>query len=64
MAGELALSQERQERIAKLKRFLAPQVAELVDRRGDDNLLEGRHADIVAVFCDLSVAQASRLFSA
>ncbi len=53
MAGELALSQERQERIAKLKRFLAPQVAELVDRRGDDSVLDGRRAEVVAVFCDL-----------
>jgi methyl-accepting chemotaxis protein len=40
MAAELAVSQERQERIAKLKRFLAPQVAELVDRKGDDGVLE------------------------
>ena len=31
MAVELALSQERSERIARLKRFLAPQVAELVE---------------------------------
>ena len=53
MAGELAVSQERQERIAKLKRFLAPQVAELVDRRGDDSVLDGRRAEVVAVFCDL-----------
>jgi class 3 adenylate cyclase len=53
MAGELSLSQERQERIAKLKRFLAPQVAELVDRRGDDSVLDGRRAEVVVVFCDL-----------
>ena len=53
MAAELALSQERQERIARLKRFLAPQVAELVDRSGDDTVLDGRRAEIVAVFCDL-----------
>jgi class 3 adenylate cyclase len=53
MATELAVSQERQERIGKLKRFLAPQVAELVDRAGDDSLLEGKRAKIVAVFCDL-----------
>jgi class 3 adenylate cyclase len=53
MAGELALSQERQERIGKLKRFLAPQVAELVDRAGDDGVLDGRRAEVVAVFCDL-----------
>ena len=53
MAAELAVSQERQERIAKLKRFLAPQVAELVDRTGDDGVLEGRRTEVVVVFCDL-----------
>jgi class 3 adenylate cyclase len=53
MAGELALSQERSERIARLKRFLAPQVAELVDRTGDDSVLDGQRAEVVAVFCDL-----------
>lgn len=53
MAAELAVSKERQERIAKLKRFLAPQVAELVDRTGDDGVLEGRRTEVVAVFCDL-----------
>lgn len=53
MAAELAVSQERQERIAKLKRFLAPQVAELVDRTGDDGVLDGRRSEVVAVFCDL-----------
>jgi class 3 adenylate cyclase len=53
MAAELAVSQECQERIAKLKRFLAPQVAELVDRKGDDGVLEGRRTEVVAVFCDL-----------
>lgn len=53
MAAELAVSQERQERIARLKRFLAPQVAELVDQVGDDSVLEGHRAEVVAVFCDL-----------
>ena len=53
MAAELAVSQERQARIAKLKRFLAPQVAELVDQVGDDSVLEGRRTEVVAVFCDL-----------
>jgi len=53
MAAELAISQERQERIAKLRRFLAPQVAELVDRKGDDGVLEGHRTEVVAVFCDL-----------
>ena len=53
MAGELALSQERSERIARLKRFLAPQVAELVERSGDASLLDGQRAEVVVVFCDL-----------
>jgi class 3 adenylate cyclase len=53
MAGELAVSQERSERISRLKRFLAPQVAELVDRTGDDSVLDGRRVGVVVVFCDL-----------
>ena len=53
MAGELAVSQERSERIGRLKRFLAPQVAELVDRSGDDHVLDGRRVEAVVVFCDL-----------
>jgi class 3 adenylate cyclase len=53
MAAELSLAQEHQERIAKLKRFLAPQVADLVDRTGDDSVLDGRRTEVVVVFCDL-----------
>ncbi|WP_332684255.1 cache domain-containing protein [Bosea sp. (in: a-proteobacteria)] len=53
MAGELGVSQERSERIGRLKRFLAPQVAELVDRSGDDHVLDGRRVEAVVVFCDL-----------
>ncbi|WP_407521970.1 cache domain-containing protein [Methylobacterium oryzisoli] len=53
MAGELALSRDRQERIARLKRFLAPQVAELVDRAGDDSVLEGRRQEVAVIFGDL-----------
>ncbi len=53
MAGELAVSQERKERIARLKRFLAPQVAELVEASGDESVLAGQRADVVVVFGDL-----------
>jgi class 3 adenylate cyclase len=53
MAAELALAQQHQERIAKLKRFLAPQVADLIDRAGDDSVLDGRRTEVVVVFCDL-----------
>lgn len=53
MAGEIAVSQERSERISRLRRFLAPQVAELVERTGDDGVLDGRRVEVVVVFCDL-----------
>jgi class 3 adenylate cyclase len=53
MAGELAISQERSERIGRLKRFLAPQVAELVERVGEEALLHSSRTEIVVVFCDL-----------
>ncbi len=53
MAGELALSQERSERIARLKRFLAPQVAELVEGSDQESLLDSHHAEVVVIFCDL-----------
>ncbi|HXZ02105.1 MAG TPA: adenylate/guanylate cyclase domain-containing protein [Stellaceae bacterium] len=53
MAGELALSQERSERIARLKRFLSPQVAELVEQAGQDEALAGHRAEVVVLFCDL-----------
>ena len=53
MAGELSIARESRERIARLRRFLAPQVADLVDRTGDDSVLDGRRAEVVVVFCDL-----------
>ena len=53
MADELAVSQERSERISRLKRFLAPQVAELVEGTGEEALLDSHRADVVVIFCDL-----------
>ena len=53
MAKELAVSQERSERIDRLKRFLAPQLAELVERTGESRMLEGQRTEIAVVFCDL-----------
>jgi adenylate cyclase len=53
MAEELAVSQERSERISRLKRFLAPQVAELVEGTGEEALLDSHRADVVVIFCDL-----------
>src|ERR1700741_63457 len=53
MAAELAVSQERSERIARLKRFLAPQVAELVEGSDQEGLLDSHRAEVVVIFCDL-----------
>ncbi|RWO89055.1 adenylate/guanylate cyclase domain-containing protein [Mesorhizobium sp.] len=53
MAQELAISRDRDERMMRLKRFLAPQVAELVEKAGDEKMLAGQRAEVVAVFCDL-----------
>lgn len=53
MAGELAVSKEKSERINRLKRFLAPQVAELVEDSGNQGLLNGQRREVVAIFGDL-----------
>ncbi len=41
------------ERLARLKRFLAPAVAELIMDRGDDSLLSSHRNYIASVYCDL-----------
>lgn len=41
------------ERMSRLKRFLAPQVAESVISGGGDSLLESHRRDVTVVFCDL-----------
>jgi adenylate cyclase len=41
------------ERLGALKRFLAPQVAELILSAGDERLLESHRREITVVFCDL-----------
>jgi class 3 adenylate cyclase len=41
------------ERIGRLKRFLAPQLAEMIVATGDEGILESHRRDIVVVFCDL-----------
>jgi adenylate cyclase len=41
------------ERAGRLKRFLAPQVAELILSSGDEKVLESHRRDISVVFCDL-----------
>jgi len=40
-------------RVGRLKRFLAPQLAELIVSHGDERILESHRREIVVVFCDL-----------
>src|SRR5262249_51977659 len=40
-------------RAGRLKRFLAPQLAELIVSQGDEKILESHRQEIVVVFCDL-----------
>ena len=41
------------ERMDRLRRFLPPQVAELILSTGDDRVLESHRRDVTVVFCDL-----------
>ena len=41
------------ERLGRLRRFLSPQIAELVVDSGDESFLESHRREIVVVFCDL-----------
>jgi adenylate cyclase len=41
------------ERMRRLKRFLSPQLAELIVDSGDESFLESHRREIVVVFCDL-----------
>jgi class 3 adenylate cyclase len=41
------------ERTGKLRRFLAPQLAELIVAQGDESILESHRREIVVVFCDI-----------
>ena len=40
-------------RIGRLRRFLAPQLAQAIVNAGDDKVLENHRREIVAIFCDL-----------
>src|SRR5438067_13943595 len=40
------------ERSGKLRRFLAPQLADLIVAQGDESILESHRREIVVVFCD------------
>jgi adenylate cyclase len=44
---------EQLERLARLRRFLSPQLADLVMSSGDQSFLESHRREITVVFCDL-----------
>jgi class 3 adenylate cyclase/CheY-like chemotaxis protein len=44
---------EQLERLGRLRRFLSPQLAELMVSSGDQSFLESHRREIVVVFCDL-----------
>ena len=41
------------ERLGRLRRFLSPQVADLIVQRGEDSVLRSHRRQIATVFCDL-----------
>jgi class 3 adenylate cyclase len=53
MSEDLRESSARADRLGRLKRFLSPQLAELVESSGSHDLLESHRRDITVVFCDL-----------
>ncbi len=44
---------EELERVGRLRRFLAPQLADLILSSGDESFLESHRREITVVFCDL-----------
>ena len=53
LEARVAQQVEELGRIGRLKRFLAPQLAELIVSQGDEQVLESHRREIVVVFCDL-----------
>jgi class 3 adenylate cyclase/predicted component of type VI protein secretion system len=53
LEARVAAQVDELSRVGRLKRFLAPQLAELIVSQGDENILESHRREIVVVFCDL-----------
>lgn len=53
LEGRVAEQLAEIERIGRLRRFLSPQVAELIVSSGDEAFLRGHRREIAVVFCDL-----------
>ena len=53
LEARVAEQVEELRRVGRLKRFLAPQLAELIVSQGNEKILESHRREIVVVFCDL-----------
>jgi adenylate cyclase len=53
LEARVAEQVEHIDRISRLKRFLSPQVVEMVTTSGDESFLESHRREITVVFCDL-----------
>jgi class 3 adenylate cyclase len=54
LEARVSLQVSELERMSKLKRFLSPQIADIVARSGNtDSLLESHRREVTVVFCDL-----------
>ncbi len=53
LEGRVAEQVSQIERMGRLRRFLSPQLAELIVDTGDESFLESHRREIVVVFCDL-----------
>jgi class 3 adenylate cyclase len=53
LEARVAAQVEELRRVGRLKRFLAPQLAEMIIAKGEERILESHRREIVVVFCDL-----------
>jgi adenylate cyclase len=53
LEGRVAEQVSQLDRMGRLRRFLSPQLAELIVDSGDESFLESHRREIVVVFCDL-----------
>ena len=53
MSTELSDLKAREERVGRLRRFLSPQLAEVIESSGGEALLESHRREVSVVFCDM-----------
>ncbi|HXX84520.1 MAG TPA: response regulator [Casimicrobiaceae bacterium] len=53
LESRVAAQVDEIERVSRLKRFLAPQIAEMIVSSSEDGILQSHRRDIAVLFCDL-----------